>query len=745
MQPDLHQDDGRETLRRSIENRARLLQGIDRYRAERAELAERLDRLAAGSGPGRRLAGAVAGSLAWDRAARLVRAWRGGATPSGPGDLRRTHREEREAFERLARRVRIHERGAGELLRATLRGLPRGRQAGRGARRWPRLLPGGIPIPTRARGTDSNVYPTAALIVHAPLPGGVVAAIRIARRTSYPGLRVVLVPRTHRGGDRLASCIRRRPEELVAVCSAGSPTERDWLERAAAAFRDDPALGLVAGGWMIDWVDGAPRALPPAPTPIVTRRHLIDSDTLVAYDGALWAMDLALEVEARGLRLEPVTGWTAGGTREVASERDTGTLAGRWGSALRRLAFEDLLRGGGSLCSRPAAVRLEGGAEELTEHCRALGWSVGSDAPDLTLSAAGGDATRHLAVDWAPVLGALPAVTAASLEELTDGLALRGVLLRALQSPTVCLRLAARDEDAARSGGDRHLALPVARELRARGHQVVVQTRAEEAVRAGLCLDVVVDVRGRELAPPGRGRLNLLWNVSHPEDVHPEELERYDRVLVASRRYAAELAQATAVSVAPLLQCTDPRLFRPRPGSERSHDVLFLGNWRSEFRRIVFDAIATGHPVALYGRGWQYLEPESHVAEHVAPERLAGLYSSCKVLLNDHWDDMRERGFVSNRVFDALACEAFVISDQVPGIEDELDGGLVTYSDADDLRAKLDRYLDDEAGRGAIARRGRDAVMARHTVAIRTEELLRQIAHAARETRRPPLRHLAAD
>jgi spore maturation protein CgeB len=96
-------------------------------------------------------------------------------------------------------------------------------------------------------------------------------------------------------------------------------------------------------------------------------------------------------------------------------------------------------------------------------------------------------------------------------------------------------------------------------------------------------------------------------------------------------------------------------------------------------------------------------------------------------VLNDHWADMAEHGFLSNRLYDASASGAFVISDHAPGIEDEFDGGVVTYRDGAELRALVERYLDDPAARAEHARRARAAVLAAHTFEHRVDEILRVI------------------
>ena len=43
---------------------------------------------------------------------------------------------------------------------------------------------------------------------------------------------------------------------------------------------------------------------------------------------------------------------------------------------------------------------------------------------------------------------------------------------------------------------------------------------------------------------------------------------------------------------------------------------------------------------------------------------LPNIYRSAKVTLNDHWDDMLQKQFINNRIFDALACGLPVISDE---------------------------------------------------------------------------------
>jgi len=392
-----------------------------------------------------------------------------------------------------------------------------------------------------------------------------------------------------------------------------------------------------------------------------------------------------------------------------------------------------------------ARLFLESGCPAaVSEAADELGLERVSSRHDAEI-AIGPGPSGELALDWI-LAGERSLAIANGLSErlrVGDGAnALREALRTSAQAPTFCIRIASRDWEAANRGGDAALARSLARALGERGHQALLQVDAEAGNPLAHCLDVLLVLRGRRAGEPRAGRLNLLWLISHPEEVDPDELNRYDRVLVASRCYAERLHSSAQPSVEPLLQFTDPALFHPDPDPEPRHDVAFVGNWRGEFRRIVWDAIEAGHPPALYGRGWDLLAPENTVAEHVPHAELHRLYSSCRILLCDHWDDMRRHGFISNRVFDALACETFVLADDNPAIAEELSGAVETYSSPAELRDKLDRYLGRPQERERIARRGRAMVLDDHTVERRAGQLLAIAAAAARECDRPTIRHL---
>jgi Glycosyl transferases group 1 len=412
----------------------------------------------------------------------------------------------------------------------------------------------------------------------------------------------------------------------------------------------------------------------------------------------------------------------------------------RWGPAIRQRVLAELLAGGGEDGARAAralvAPECPPEAEEAIAELGLERVGAGAEA-DVTIAL---DRAGELSFDWIGAGERGVASIAGLAERLAAGggaPALAEALRASARAPSFCIRIASRDWEAANSGGDAALARSLARALGERGHQALLQVDAEAGDPVANSLDVLLVLRGRRAGEPTPGRINLLWQISHPEEAEAAELDRYDRVLVASTQRAEELRGEVRPPVEPLLQFTDPALFHPVTPAEPLRDVVFVGNWRGEFRRIVWDALQAGHPPALYGRGWDLLAPEHAVAEHVPHAELARLYASCKVLLCDHWEDMRRHGFLANRIFDALACGAFVIADDNPALAEVLPGAVETYSTPAELGAKIERYLGDPAERERIARRGREMALADHTVERRAEQLLAIASATARACRRP--------
>lgn len=305
---------------------------------------------------------------------------------------------------------------------------------------------------------------------------------------------------------------------------------------------------------------------------------------------------------------------------------------------------------------------------------------------------------------------------------------IRDLLAGWAAAPRVGIRAGIPRSEEAPSWGDHHFARALQRQLERRGHPTRVHLLPEWEEPYAARDDVALHLFGLSELRTRPGQINVLWVISHPELVHAELCERYDLVFVASSSFASQLATSVSTPVLTLLQATDPERFRPDPTGPR-HELLFVANSRKVQRKIIADLTPTERDLSVYGSNWtpELLDPRYLKGELVANDELRRYYSSATIVLNDHWPDMRRAGFLSNRLYDALASGAFVISDHVEGIDDEFDSAVVTYRDAPELHALVERFLGDPTGRAEHADRGRKAVLERHTFAHRIDVLLAHI------------------
>jgi GT2 family glycosyltransferase len=271
---------------------------------------------------------------------------------------------------------------------------------------------------------------------------------------------------------------------------------------------------------------------------------------------------------------------------------------------------------------------------------------------------------------------------------------LSDILLQREQLPSFCIKIGAPDWEQAERWGDLYFARGIERALRQRGHRVLIQVLEEWEQEQGLSHDVVLHLKGLSRHFPKPGQFNILWCISHPAELTGEECDGYDLVAIASPSFADEMRPRTTTPVIVLEQATDPAVFFPDPDPERAHDLLYVANSRNVLRPIMRDLLPTDHDLAVYGANWDGLIDMKYVrAEHVPNDELRKLYSSAKVVLCDHWDDMREHGFISNRIYDALACGAVVVSDDVKGLAGRYPG-IHVYRYTDDIDRVLVKIME---------------------------------------------------
>ena len=294
--------------------------------------------------------------------------------------------------------------------------------------------------------------------------------------------------------------------------------------------------------------------------------------------------------------------------------------------------------------------------------------------------------------------------------------------------------------------GDTHFARSLAAALSRRGQHVSVDVREARSRSTRDHDDVLLVLRGLDLVEPRRGQVSIEWVISHPELVTAKEAASFDAVFAASTEWSRARTAEWGVPVEPLLQCTDPELFHPDRGEPDSGPaVLFVGNSRKVNRPAVQAAVAAGADVHVYGAGWEGLVDPAYVRGAGIPNPQVGRhYGSASIVLNDHWDDMRRDGFLSNRLFDAVACGARVVSDDVPGIGEVFGDSVAVFRSPAEMRRLLElpfrRTFPVQGERVAAAR----SVIEEHSFDRRAEVLLERAVELVRRVSPGPSRLDAA-
>ena len=303
------------------------------------------------------------------------------------------------------------------------------------------------------------------------------------------------------------------------------------------------------------------------------------------------------------------------------------------------------------------------------------------------------------------------------------------LITRARRSYRIALKIGAPTRCQIQHWGDYHFARSLGRCFAEEGHSFRIDCIDEWERPESFGDDVVIVLRGLSRYRPKPGQINLMWNISHPDKIQDDEYEDFDHVFVASRPHAADLARRVRPPVSALLQCTDPYVFYPDPNpAVPAEELLFVGNSRKQYREAVRFAVQAEMPIGVYGTFWSMFIPASYIrGEYIENSVLRQYYSRATILLNDHWPSMRDRGFISNRLFDAAAAGAFLISDAVEDGAAVFGEDLVTYRNENEFRDLVTYYLRHSNERRKKAARLRKRVLANHTFANRAIDILRHI------------------
>ena len=231
----------------------------------------------------------------------------------------------------------------------------------------------------------------------------------------------------------------------------------------------------------------------------------------------------------------------------------------------------------------------------------------------------------------------------------------------------------------------------------------------------------------------------VLWTTDPPRagDVMRETAGHYHAVFCQGTEYVEGLRESGVAGAHWLPMACDPEVHRPVDLSEEERrrfgsDVVFVGSYYPHRAELLRGVVRSG--LSVWGPGWEALAADDPLRACIrgpgtGPEIWARIYSAAKIVLSIHYrsgDDRFPVYQASPRVFEAMACGAFVLTDRQKDVLELFAGGehLAIFSDGSDLERRVRFYLDHAAERHRVATAGRREVLRRHTYAHRIERLL---------------------
>ncbi len=176
------------------------------------------------------------------------------------------------------------------------------------------------------------------------------------------------------------------------------------------------------------------------------------------------------------------------------------------------------------------------------------------------------------------------------------------------------------------------------------------------------------------------------------------ELDYFDMIATPAKATYEQLHKR-GYHAAFVPQFTNPKKFKYSPREELKTDLLFVGSTWYE-RVSVKYALENGYDIAVYGLGWKGKIPDKYLkGDYIDNPELPKYYSSAKIVLSDHAEDLAKMGLVINRLYDATAVGAFVISEYSPYIEEIFGDSIPMFKNKNEFKTLVDYYLSHPEAR----------------------------------------------
>lgn len=271
--------------------------------------------------------------------------------------------------------------------------------------------------------------------------------------------------------------------------------------------------------------------------------------------------------------------------------------------------------------------------------------------------------------------------------------------------------------------------------------QYVLQSLLEKPVDILICL-AQAPASGRILTElRNRGVITVLWFVEdYTRFTYWKDIAQYyDFVFTIQKGECLEAIRAAGAGEVHYLPTGfDPFVHRPVVLSDEEKKtwgapVSFVGAGYHN-RQQVFASMAE-FPLKLWGTEWPTCRPFDRLVQdngrRLTPEEYVKIFAGTDVNINLHSSTERDGvdpfgDFVNPRTFELAGCGAFQLVDQRSLLPEMFEAGkeLVTFSNTNDLRDKVNYYMAHPEERQIIAAAGRERAQRDHTYGQRLKKML---------------------
>jgi spore maturation protein CgeB len=245
--------------------------------------------------------------------------------------------------------------------------------------------------------------------------------------------------------------------------------------------------------------------------------------------------------------------------------------------------------------------------------------------------------------------------------------------------------------------------------------------QADEAHRSDLCFvgNSTVE-RGRRC----QQEVLAAWVLCHGGDL--ESAAEGQRHLEAW--LAAQSQDFSTSRVEAIIAATAPGFLETcRAGAHLPDPVPLVAEIAAADKRIQYVANLGQLGIHVWGdAAWKATEPYGAIYRGPAGHRdeLTAIYSGSAIQIDV--GRLYQQDMITMRVFDAMACGAFVLAEYSDALAEEFEIGveLDAYRDLQELLDKAERWLAHPEERAAVAAKGLAAVRERHTIRGRVARML---------------------